>query len=92
MTEFWIEFIGYSAACLTTLSFLPQAIKTIKTRDTKAISLSMYSIFCVGVLMWLMYGLLLQNWPMTLANTITLLLAGVIWFIKLRTRENTARE
>ncbi|XOV79115.1 MAG: SemiSWEET transporter [Aestuariibacter sp.] len=83
---FWVEFIGYMAASLTTISFLPQAVKTIRTGDTSAISLAMYSIFCTGVFLWLVYGLALNNWPMTLANSVTLVLAGVIWFIKWRHR------
>ncbi|BDX07574.1 SemiSWEET transporter [Planctobacterium marinum] len=79
-----IELIGYIAAVLTTASFLPQAIKTLKTRDTQSLSLSMYSIFCTGVLLWLLYGLAIQNWPIVAANAVTLMLAGMILGIKLQ--------
>lgn len=72
------EIIGYAAATLTTSSFLPQAIQTIKTRDTKALSLSMYSIFTVGVLLWLIYGVIIENNAIIFANTITFLLAASI--------------
>lgn len=79
-----IELIGYIAAVLTTASFLPQAIKTLKTRDTQSLSLSMYSIFCTGVFLWLIYGLAIANWPIVVANAVTLLLAGMILGIKLQ--------
>lgn len=78
------EILGYMAATLTTLSFLPQAIRTLKTQNTEAISLTMYSVFCFGVFLWLVYGLIIENWPIVVANAVTFLLAGIIWFIKLR--------
>ncbi len=73
--------IGYFAAILTTGSFLPQAIKTIKTRDTSGISLVMYSLFSLGVLMWLIYGLLVKDYIIVLANLITLFFALIILII-----------
>jgi MtN3 and saliva related transmembrane protein len=79
-----IDFIGYSAAALTTLSFVPQAWHTFKTRDVSGISLGMYSVFTLGVALWLVYGLLLGAWPIVLANTITLVLAAAILWMKLR--------
>lgn len=82
-----MEAIGYLAAILTTAAFLPQAIKTIKTGDTKSLSLTMYSVFCVGVALWLVYGISLENAPMTLANVVTLILAGTIWTMKFRNRK-----
>ena len=78
------EFIGYVAACLTTLSFVPQAWHTFSTRDVRGISLGMYSAFTVGVALWLVYGLLLGAWPIVLANGITLVLAMAILAMKLR--------
>ena len=68
------DLVGYIAAFLTTISFLPQAIKTIKTRDTSGISLWMYSLFVVGVASWLAYGILLNNPIIIIANIITLIL------------------
>ena len=57
---------------------------TIRTRDTRGISLGMYAIFTVGVALWLAYGIALDSWPMIVANTATLLLAGTILVMKLR--------
>lgn len=78
------EWIGYVAATLTTLSFLPQAIKTIRTRDTSGISLGMYSVFTVGVAFWLGYGFVLGSLPMIVSNIVTLLLSATILALKLR--------
>jgi MtN3 and saliva related transmembrane protein len=78
------EWLGYLAAALTTLAFVPQTIRTLKTRDTRGISLWMYAVFTVGVLCWLGYGLWLGSWPMIVANAVTLLLAVAILGMKLR--------
>ena len=77
------DLIGSLAACLTTLSFVPQAWLTFKTRDVSGVSLAMYSVFTVGVALWLAYGLLLRSWPMVIANAITLVLALMILGMKL---------
>lgn len=79
-----IDIIGYFAAILTTLSFLPQAIKTIKTKDTSGISLIMYSIFTIGVLGWLIYGFIKNDIPIFIANLVILSLAGVILSLKVK--------
>jgi MtN3 and saliva related transmembrane protein len=80
------EIIGYFAATLTTASFVPQAWHTFKTRDVRGISLGMYSAFTTGVAAWLVYGVLLQAWPIVIANCITLALAATILLMKLRYR------
>jgi len=80
------EIFGYCAAVLTTVSFVPQAWHTFKTRDVRGISLGMYSVFTVGVACWLIYGLLLGAWPIVIANVVTLALAGGILVMKLRFR------
>lgn len=77
------DLIGYAAAALTTGSFLPQAILTLRTRDTRGISLTMYSVFTVGVALWLVYGLSLGEWPIVVANAVTLALAATILGTKL---------
>lgn len=77
------DLIGALAACLTTLSFVPQAWLSFKTRDVSGVSLGMYSAFTVGVALWLAYGLLLGSWPMVIANMITLLLALAILGMRL---------
>ncbi len=79
-----VESIGSAAAILTTGSFIPQALLTFRTRDVSGISLGMYSAFTLGVSMWLVYGLALGSWPMTVANTITLSLALAILGMKVR--------
>lgn len=78
------DFIGLLAACLTTISFLPQAIHVIRTRETSGLSLSMYLLFTTGIACWLAYGLLKQDAPLIIANCITLVLAGIILTIKAR--------
>ena len=77
------DLIGYLAAALTTCSFVPQALHTFRTRDVSGISLGMYSVFTVGLALWLLYGLALSAWPIVVANAITLLLAGTILGMKL---------
>lgn len=78
------ELTGYLAATLTTVSFVPQVLRTLRTRDTRAISLGMYALFSAGVALWLVYGLLLRAWPIILANLITLGLALTVLWHKLR--------
>ena len=80
----WIDAIGTAAAVLTTASFVPQAWHSFKTRDVSGISLGMYSAFTLGVALWLLYGVLLQSWPLMIANSVTLLLAAAILSMKLR--------
>jgi len=76
--------IGLIAALCTTLSFLPQALQTIKTRDTKGISLSMYSLFTFGTILWLTFGILSVNYPIMIANGVTLVLALIILTYKIK--------
>ena len=78
------DLIGSLAACLTTVSFVPQAWLSFRTHDVSGISLGMYSVFTAGVALWLAYGWLLGSWPMVIANTITLALALMILGMKLR--------
>jgi len=78
------EWIGGMAATLTTCSFIPQVWRVWHTRHTKDISLLMYTLFTIGVALWLVYGILLASWPVILANGITLLLAGMVLALKLR--------
>ncbi|MFP4091059.1 MAG: SemiSWEET family sugar transporter [Cyclobacteriaceae bacterium] len=69
------EYIGFVAAFMTTLAFLPQVIKTYQLRSAKDLSLSTFSILAIGLVMWLIYGLLMNDMPIILANFFTLLLA-----------------
>lgn len=84
------EWVGYFAACLTTASFVPQAWMTFKTRDVRSISLAMYSVFTLGVALWLAYGLLVNAWPVVLANSVTLALAASILTMKLKYRHRNS--
>ncbi len=77
------EILGYSAAFLTTISFLPQAILILKTRNTHSLSLSMYSLFTTGILLWLIYGIQKQDYALIFANSITFLLSTTILGFKL---------
>lgn len=77
------ELVGSLAACLTTASFLPQAWLSFRTRDVRGVSLTMYTVFTLGVGLWLAYGLLLGSRPMVVANAITLVLALAILGMKL---------
>jgi MtN3 and saliva related transmembrane protein len=78
------QYLGMLAGTLTTLAFLPQAAKIIKDRQTRDISLSMYVLFCSGVALWLVYGLLLDSSPLIISNAVTLLLAGMVLFLKIK--------
>lgn len=82
----YIDLIGYIAAFLTTFSFIPQALKTFRSKDVSGISLGMYSCFTAGVAMWLVYGVFLNAWPIVIANAITLSLAFSILWMKLKYR------
>lgn len=81
-----VVWLGYAAAILTSLSFLPQALLVIRTRQTSGISLAMYSIFTLGVAFWLVYGIASKAMPIILANAVTLALAATILGIAVRER------
>lgn len=83
--------VGSIAAFLTTVSFVPQVWQSFRTRDVSGISLGMYSVFTVGIALWLAYGLMLQAWPIVIANAITLLLALSILMMKLLYARNPKR-
>lgn len=76
--------VGLFAAFCTTWAFLPQVIKILKTQETKAISLSMYSVLVTGILLWLVYGLMIKDIPLIVANGITFILSGVVLILKIR--------
>lgn len=78
------EVIGMIAAFLTTIAFLPQAIKVIRTKNTQDLSLSMYSILFAGLLLWLIYGIQIDSLPIMIANGITLILSSIILILKMK--------
>ncbi len=79
----YVDSVGYLAAFLTTIAFVPQAWMTWKNKHARGVSLGMYIIFTLGIALWLAYGILIQVWPMIIANTITLLLASFILVMKI---------
>ncbi len=85
-----INITGYCAAFLTTASFLPQAILTLKTRNTDSLSLSMYAFFSLGVFLWLIYGIQKNDYAIIVANSITCLLSSIILSIKIYNTFKTA--
>ena len=79
-----ITLIGFAAAFCTTWAFLPQVVKTIRTRDTSAISLGMYIVFTLGLILCLIYGILKADIPIITANVITLILCSMVLILKMR--------
>ena len=84
MIDFIIKYIGFFAAFCTTIAFLPQAIKVFKSKSTKDISLYMFIIFTIGVLSWLIYGLIIDDYPIIFANAVTLILSFFILIYKIK--------
>jgi MtN3 and saliva related transmembrane protein len=82
-----IQLVGLVAGFLTTASFLPQVIKTWKSRSAKGLSLGMFSLFCTGVLLWLIYGIMVKDIPVIVANLVTLILASTLLYFKLSFKE-----
>jgi MtN3 and saliva related transmembrane protein len=78
------DIIGIVAAIVTTSAFVPQAAKVLRTRETAAISLAMYSLFTFGVALWLTFGIMTTQWSIVAANGVTLVLASTILVMKLR--------
>ena len=82
-----IQLLGLIAGSLTTAAFFPQVLKTWKSRSAKDLSLGMFSLFCVGVLLWLVYGIIVRDVPVIAANLLTLMLASTLLVFKLRFRD-----
>ncbi len=80
------ELVGYLAALLTTLSFLPQVHKIWRTKRADDISAPAFGAFSLGVVLWLIYGLALRSWPIVVANSVTLLLTITILALTARYR------
>ncbi|MFH1806417.1 MAG: SemiSWEET transporter [Pseudomonadota bacterium] len=76
--------LGLLAGSLTTIAFLPQVIRTWRTRSTADISLGMFLVLCSGIALWFVYGLMMGDWPVIIANGLTFILAATILFFKLR--------
>ena len=81
-----VTYLGLLAGTLTTIAFVPQLLKTWKSRSAEDVSLGMLITFCTGVFLWLLYGFFIQSLPVILANAVTLLLAGTILVLKIKYR------
>jgi len=86
MSPHTIDAIGYAAAALTTFAFVPQVVKSWRTRSTGDLSSTMLLVFTVGILLWLIYGIGTGSMPVILANAITLMLSATLVALKLRGR------
>lgn len=82
----FIELIGFGAAILTTIAFLPQVYKTWKTKDVSSLSLPMLILFFVGIVLWLVYGFLMHSPSMIFANSITVVSSILLLYFKLKYR------
>ncbi|MFC1800834.1 SemiSWEET transporter [Nanoarchaeota archaeon] len=80
----YVSILGYVAGALTTFSFVPQLIKIRKTKSTKDISLKMYIVLCIGLFLWLTYGVLVKAYPIVFANSLAFSLALIILILKIR--------
>ena len=78
------EIVGYSAAFLTTIAFVPQAYHSWTTRDLSGISLPMYSLFTAGVALWFVYGLYIGSMPVIVANAVTLVFSAIVLTLKVQ--------
>jgi MtN3 and saliva related transmembrane protein len=80
----WIMLTGLVAGTLTTIAFLPQLVKTWRSKSARDVSLGMLITFCTGVFLWFLYGLFIRSLPVILANAVTLMLAGIILVLKIK--------
>ena len=80
----WITVLGLIAASCTTISFLPQAVKAIKTKHTKDLSLGMYIVLTSGILLWLIYGIFIGDLPIILSNCVTFIFTASILYLKIK--------
>ena len=81
------EILGLIAGFLTTMSFIPQVVKTWRSRSARDLSLVMFLLYCVGVFLWMIYGIMIDQLPVILWNVITLILASVILFFKIKFKD-----
>ncbi|WP_353433016.1 SemiSWEET transporter [Polynucleobacter sp. MWH-UH23A] len=83
-----IEYIGFLAAAITGVALIPQAHQIWKSQNFHCISIFVYSLFTAGAATWLLYGILIHKWPLILSNSLSLLLAGSILTLKIRSESN----
>ena len=81
------QIIGLTAGALTTVSFLPQVLRTVKTRSSRDLSVGMVCFFMAGIILWLIYGIMARAWPIILTNDATIVLASVLLVFIIRYRK-----
>ena len=91
MNSFIGELFGYVCGVCTTMAFLPQAIKSIITKNVSGLSLSMYIIYCIGLIFWILYGVYLNSFQIMLFNSITLIFNGIILYLIITKKHNKKR-
>lgn len=79
-----IDLLGYAAGILVVISLLPQVMKSWKTKSTRDISLSRYVIYVIGLILWIIYAVIIQNGPVAAMNSVGLILALSILYLKIR--------
>jgi MtN3 and saliva related transmembrane protein len=77
------QLIGLAAGTLTTIAFVPQVVKTYQSKSAKDLSLAMFLIFCTGIVLWLIYGIAINDLPVIIANSLTLALSSLLLIFKL---------
>ena len=83
----YAELLGYIAALCTTVAFVPQVMKTYKSKSAASLSLGMFLFFTSGIILWLIYGIMINEYPIIVANLVTLVLAGMLIYFKLRYKD-----
>ena len=80
----YTELLGYLAAVCTTVAFVPQVLKTYKSKSAESLSLGMFLFFASGIVLWLVYGIMINEYPIIVANLVTLVLAIILIYFKFR--------
>jgi len=83
----WTTVVGFAAAICSTISFVPQAVRIVRTKDTQALSAPMYTLTTIGFCLWFAYGIALGQWPLILTNGICAVLAGFILYMTLASKK-----
>lgn len=83
----YAELLGYIAAFCTTVAFVPQVVKTYKSKSAASLSLGMFLFFTGGIVLWLIYGIMINEYPIIAANVVTLILAVTLIYFKLRYKD-----
>ena len=83
----WVDYIGYIAGVLTVSSFIPQTLKTYRTKDVSGLSFIMYTLFNLGTICWITYGIIIDSLPLAIFNSITFVFAFPVWMMIIEYRK-----